>query len=229
MPEITLAAEAGRTTGSAASGRLRTEGKIPGVIYGHGIDPIPIAVEGRALRAALHTDAGVNALLNLTFDGQTHLTMARDIQRDRVRNVVIHVDFQVVRRDEKISADVPLVLVGEAEAVARENGVVDQQLFTLTVNATPVTLPNEIEIDISGLAIGDSIRVADLNLGSGVTTDVDPESPVVVAQAQQVEVEEPVEGEAAEGEAGAEGAEGEAAEGEGGDAAEGEGGDSAEE
>ena len=99
MPEIKLPAEAGRSTGSSAAGRLRTEGKIPGVVYGHGINPIPIAVEGRALRAALHTEAGVNALLNLEFGGETHLAMARDIQRDRVRNVVIHVDFQVVRRD----------------------------------------------------------------------------------------------------------------------------------
>ena len=208
MPEITLPAEAGRSIGSSASGRLRTEGKIPGVVYGHGISPIPIAVEGRALRAALHTEAGVNALLNLQFDGQTHLAMARDIQRDRVRNVVIHVDFQVVRRDEKISADVPLILVGEADAVTKADGVVDHQLFTLNVNATPVTLPNEIEIDISALEIGSSIRVGDVRLPEGVTTDVDPEMAIVVGQGPQLATAEDEAEDAADAAAAAEGAEG---------------------
>ena len=223
MPEITLPAEAGRTTGSGASGRLRAEGKIPGVIYGHGIDPIPIAIEGRALRAALHTDAGLNALLNLTFDGQSHLTMARDIQRDRVRNVVIHVDFQVVRRDEIISADVPIVLVGEAEKVERADGVIALELHSLAVNATPLTVPNEIEIDISALEIHDSIRVGDLQLPTGVTTDLDPETPIVLAQPPQATAEEE-EAEAAEGEEGAEGeAGGEAGEAGGGDGGGGEG------
>lgn len=216
MPEITLPAEAGRPTGSGAAGRLRVAGKIPGVVYGHGMDPLPIAVEGRALRAALHTDAGVNALLNLEIDGKAHLTMARDIQRDYVRNVVIHVDFQIVRRDEVISADVPLLLVGEATAVTRASGVIDHQLFTLSVNATPVSLPNEIEVDISGLEVGGSIRVGDLKLPASVTTDVDAETTIVVAHGESASEDEL---EAAEAEAAGEGAEGE-----GGEAAEG-GGD----
>ena len=199
MPEITLPAEVGRPTGSRPSGRLRATGKIPGVIYGHGADPLPVAVEGRALRSALTTEAGLNALLDLEVDGTSYLTVARDVQRDPVRGTVLHVDFQIVRRDEVISADVPVNLVGEAEELHRADGVVDHQLFTLTVNATPGRVPNAVEIDISALAVGDTIRVGDVRLPEGVTTDVDPEAPVVVGQPPQVSEEDLVtEAEAAE-------------------------------
>ncbi len=160
------------------------------MIYGHGAEPTPVAVEGRALRSALTTDAGLNALLDLQVDGASHLTVARDIQRDPVRGTVIHVDFQIVRRDEVIAAEVPVNLVGEAEELHRADGVVDHQLFTLTVNATPGRIPNDIEIDISGLAVGDTIRVGDIALPEGVTTEVDSEAPVVVGQPPQVSEED---------------------------------------
>src|SRR3954447_16292032 len=136
MPEITLAAEIGRTIGSRSTGRLRSSGRIPGVVYGHGIDPLPVAVEGRALRSALTTEAGLNALLSLQIDGTSHLTMAREIQRHPVRGTVLHVDFQIVRRDEVMAADVPVAMVGEAEEVQRSDGLVEQQLYSLTINAT---------------------------------------------------------------------------------------------
>jgi large subunit ribosomal protein L25 len=186
MAEITLSAESGRALGSRSSGRLRAAGKIPGVVYGHGIEPLPVAVDARALRAALTTDSGLNALLNIEVDGASHLTLARELQRHPVRHTVVHVDFQVVRRDEVISAEVPLSLVGEAEAVHRGDGVVEQQLFSLTVHAIPARIPNGIDIDISRLSIGDAVRVGDLPLPSGVTTDTDPEVTVVVAQPPQV-------------------------------------------
>ena len=232
MPEIRIAAEHGRVTGSAAARRLRQEGKIPGVIYGHGTEPTPIAVDGRALRAALTTDAGLNALLELEFGGQSQLTLAREIQRHPVRHTVSHVDFVIVRRDEVISADVNITLVGEATEVHKEDGVVAHELFSLTVQSTPARIPNSIEVDISELKVGDTIRVGDIKLPEGVTTEVDPEAPVVVGQPPQVSEADLVseaEAEAAEA-AGAEaeaGAEGEAAaEGgaEGGAAEGGEGG-----
>jgi large subunit ribosomal protein L25 len=228
MPEIKIAVERGRPTGSSAARRLRASGKIPGVIYGHGTDPVPVAVDGRTLRSALSTEAGLNALLELEFDGDSHLTLAREIQRHPVRHTVTHVDFVIVRRDEVISADVTISLVGEAEEVHREDGVVAHELFMLTVQSTPARIPNVIEVDISALKVGDTIRVGDLKLPDGVTTEVDPEAPVVVGQPPQVSEADLVteaETEAAEG---AEGAEGEAAEGEaaeGGEAPAAEGGD----
>src|SRR5438067_9811576 len=135
MAEISLVAEVGRVPGSRPSSRLRAAGRIPGVVYGHGIEPLPVSVEARALRGALTTDAGLNALLSLNVSGTTHLTMAREIQRHPVRGTLMHVDFQVVRRDEVLAADVPVVLVGQAEDVARNDGVVEHQLYSLTINA----------------------------------------------------------------------------------------------
>ncbi|HEV3402554.1 MAG TPA: 50S ribosomal protein L25 [Acidimicrobiales bacterium] len=199
MEEVALAAETGRPTGSAAARRLRAAGKIPGVLYGHGVDPQSLAVDGRSLRLALSQEAGLNALLNLDVGGTQHLAMARQLQRDPVRGTVAHVDFVIVRRDEVVSAEVPVHLLGEAEQVQRADGLVEQQIFTLTVNSTPANIPAAIEVDISGLDIGDVIRVGDLPLPAGVTTDLDPEEPVVAGQASRVAAEvEAVEAEAAE-------------------------------
>lgn len=205
MSEVTLAAESGRTTGSRSSGRLRGDGRVPGVVYGHGISPLSVSVDRKALRAALHTDAGHNAVINLEVGSEKHLTIVKDLQRHPVRNEVVHVDFLVVNRNEAVTVDVPIVLEGDAAEVHAANGTVDQQLFSLSVNTTPVNIPNEITVDVSGLGIGDSIRVADLPLPAGVTTDVDPEEAVVIAQvtratieAEQLEEEAAAEAEAAE-------------------------------
>lgn len=208
MAEITVVAEAPRPTGSRAANRLRAAGKVPGVIYGHGRAPLPIAVDGRALRAALTTEAGLNALLALQVDGDTHLTLAREIQRDPVRSTVTHVDFLIVRRDEVVSADVPITVVGEAKQVVMGDGLIEQPLNSLTVHATPDNIPAHVEVDVSEMEIGDTIRVGDLTLPSGVSTEVDPDEPVVIAARGVLEevVEE------AEGEAEAEGAQGAEAE-----------------
>ena len=189
MAEITLLAETGRTTGTRASGRLRNAGRIPAVIYGHGTAPLTVSVDGRELRHALSTEAGLNQLLEVEVDGQRLLSLARELQRHPVRNTVTHVDFQIVRRDEIISAEVPIVLSGEAKAVETSRGVVSQPLTSLTVLATPGSIPGHIEVDISDLAIGDSIRVGDLTLPSGVTTEVDVDETVVIATTSAVDAE----------------------------------------
>lgn len=223
MAEITLQAETGRTSGSPASKRLRRDGRIPAVVYGHGIDPVSISVDARELRGALTGDSGLNALLNLQLGSESHLAMAKVLQRDPVRNNVTHIDFLVVRRDEVVTADVPIHLVGESKSVHAEGGIVDQQMTSLTVRATPATIPSVLEVDITDLEVGDAIRVGDVKLPSGVETEVDPEDAVVVAQSQQVsdldlisdadaealqELAEAQEAAGEEGEAGAEGAEG---------------------
>ncbi|MCU4187083.1 50S ribosomal protein L25 [Acidiferrimicrobium sp. IK] len=214
MAEVTLIAEPGRATGTPESKRLRASGRIPAVVYGHGGDATAVSVDARELRLALSGDAGTNQLLDLQVGSERHLTMARVIQRHPVRNTVVHIDFQVVRRDEVLSVDVPLILEGEPKAVDREQGLVEQLLTSLTVQSTPGNIPNELIIDISGLQIGDTIRVADIALPANVTTDIDPEEAVVVAAASRVAAEvEEIEEEAAEAAAEAsEAAEGEAPE-----------------
>jgi large subunit ribosomal protein L25 len=200
MAEFVLAAEVGRPRGSRAVRRLRREGKIPGVIYGHGTEPVPVAVVARELRVALNSDAGSNQLLSLDTGSETYLALAREMQRHPVAQTVTHVDFVIVRRDEVISADVPIVLVGEAIEVHHGDGLVDQQMFTLAINAVPSDIPTSIEADISGLTIGGQVRVSDLTLPAGVTTDVDPETAVAIGQPPRVVTLE----EGAEGEEGAE-------------------------
>jgi large subunit ribosomal protein L25 len=228
MEEVTLTAEIGRPTGSRPSRRLRHAGKIPAVLYGHGTDPMALAVDGRELRNALTGDAGLNALITLRVDSESHLAMARHLQRHPVKGTVDHVDFVIVRRDEIVTAEVPINLVGEATAVNQEGGIVEQQLFALTIKAKPLEIPASLDADISGLIIGEAVRVADLKLPSGVETEVDPDEAVVVGQPPAaVELPEPGEGEeVAEGEEGAAAAEGEegpaeAAEGGGEQASEG--------
>jgi large subunit ribosomal protein L25 len=186
MADVTLAAEVGRTLGSRATRRLRREGKIPGVIYGHGTDPVSVAVVARELRLALNGEAGSNQLLSLDTGSTTYLTLARDMQRHPIAQTVTHVDFQIVRRDEIIAADVPVILIGEALEVHHGDGLVDQQMFTLSINARPADIPTSIEVDISELTIGAQLRISDINLPSGVTTDVDPESAVAIGQPPRV-------------------------------------------
>jgi large subunit ribosomal protein L25 len=212
MAEVVLAAEVGRPTGSRAVRRLRREGKIPAVIYGHGTDPVPVAVVARDLRVALNGEAGANQLLSLDTGSDTYLTLARDMQRHPVAQTVTHVDFIIVRRDEVISADVPITLVGEATEVNHGDGLVDQQMFTLSINAVPAAIPTGLEVDISGLTIGGAVRVSDLALPAGVTTDVDPEAAIAIGQPPRVVTEEaPAEGEGAEGAEGGAAGQGEAA------------------
>ena len=214
MEEVTLTAEVGRPVGSRPSRRLRHDGKVPAVLYGHGTDPMALAVDSRELRNALTGDAGLNALITLQVDSESHLAMARHLQRHPVKGTVDHVDFVIVRRDEIVTADVPINLVGEAVEVNQNDGIVEQQLFSLPIKAKPMDIPASLDADISGLVIGEAVRVADLKLPSGVETEVDTDEAVVVGQPPAaVELPEPAEGEeVAEGEEGAPAAEGEGGE-----------------
>ncbi len=182
MAEIKLQATTGRSLGSGPSKRIRVEGKVPGVVYGLDADPIPVTVEWKPLREALTTEAGLNALIDLEIDGEVALTIVKELQRHPIKGNVIHLDFLRVSADAEISVDVPVVITGEAENVERNDGTVDHLLFSLTVNAKPADIPNEITVDISGLDFDAPIRVGDLTLPAGVSTDVDPEEAVVVAQ-----------------------------------------------
>jgi len=212
MAEITVTADTGRPTGSRASGRLRAEGKVPGVVYGQGKDPVPVAVVWRDLRHALVGEAGLNALIDLHVDGGSELVMVKDLQRHPVRRDVLHVDFLRVNRDQELTVEVPINLSGEATAVLNEEGVVEHLLHSLTITAKPADIPNEFVIDISALTLGESIRVSDISLPAGVTSNVDLDEVIVgtsVSSAVEAPEAEGEEGEAEEGE-GEEGAAGEA-------------------
>ena len=188
MPETTLTAHTGREIGSSSTRRLRSEGKIPGVVYGHGSEPVSVAVVAREFQIAMSGEAGLNTLLQLEVDGKNLLTMARDIQHHPVRNVVTHVDFLIVNRDELISTEVTINLVGEAVEVAHGDGIVDQQLFTLHVKAKPTEIPPSVDIDISSLTIGTALHVSDIVIPAGVELETDPGATVVAGNPPRVQV-----------------------------------------
>lgn len=185
MAEITLTATTDRPVGTRAARRLRSEGKIPAVVYGLGTDPVPVAVQWRELRLALTTDAGFNALIDLEIDGQKQLSIVKEMQRHPVTAGVVHVDFLLIRADQAISVDVPVVLTGDAEELTKEQGMVEQLMLALHITAKPGDIPDELSFDISGLSIGDTVTVADLRLPAGVTTEVDVDDIVASAQVSQ--------------------------------------------
>lgn len=228
MAEIILQATPRPPQGTRPARRLRGEGKVPGVVYGLGADPVPLTVEWRELRAALITEQGLNAIINLEIDGSRTPTLLKDMQRHPVRRNVLHVDFIRVDLDKTVDVEVTIHLEGEAELVGREGGVVDQVLQSLLITAKPADIPSGLSVDISSLVIGEALRVSDIVLPAGVTTSIDPEDPVVTASHGVSEADlEAAEAEVAGDEPGAEDA-GEAAEADGDSGGDADGGDAAE-
>jgi large subunit ribosomal protein L25 len=180
MPQVTLHALTSRERGSASSRRLRHEGAIPGVVYGHGVGPLPVSVNAKEFRTAVSGEQGLNALITMDADGTTYTVMAREIQRHPVRGTVSHVDFQVVDPNQTVVAEVPLHLVGDAVEVRHADWEVDQQMFSIEVKTRPDRIPHSIEVDISELTAGAAIRIGDLVLPEGVEA-VDDASVAVVA------------------------------------------------
>jgi large subunit ribosomal protein L25 len=159
------------------------------------MEPVSVSVAARELRSALSAH-GLNQVLTLDLGGTTHMVLARQLQRHPVRRTLAHVDFQVVGRDEIVNAEVPVVVIGTATKVESERGVLEHALSTLSIRSTPAQIPEQITVDVSDLEIGGSIRVRDLKLPRGVTTDLDPDEAVVVAAAPKVEIEAAPEAEA---------------------------------
>lgn len=206
--------------GSAESRRLRKEGLVPGVLYGNG-EPISISIAERELRRALTGASGLHSILDVEIDGkgETHASILKEYQVDPVRGGVTHVDLQEVRLDRAITASVTVLLLGGEDAPGvREGGVLSQPLREVNVEALPLEVPEHLDIDVSGMDLGDTLRISDLTTPEGVTLLDDPELVIATVTAPTKVVEpEPTEEELAEGE------EGELAEGE--EAAEGEAGE----
>lgn len=191
--QVTLAVRSRPGSGKGEARSLRRQGRIPAIAYGTGLDATPVSVDARELYHALHTDAGGNAIIQMDIDGDTHLTLAREIYRHPVRREILHVDFVAVSKDVKVTVEVAVHLVGEAPG-QEEGGIVDQIRFTLPVEVLPLEVPEYLELDISDMQIGDVKRVADLQTPDGVTVLDDPEySLVTLNQPQQEEEGEEVE------------------------------------
>jgi len=202
MAEVKLKAVKRDDTGKGSARRARAEGLVPAIVYGQGMEPISISVNRREFVTALQTDAGLNVLLNIDLDGSTTTALTRDIQTDPVRGTLLHADFVKIDLKQEVEVEVPVHVVGEAPGV-KEGGVLEHPLFTLHVKCLPTNVPESIDADISGLNIGDSLRVSELLVAGDFQILNDPES--VVASVAAPISEEQLEAMVAE--AGAEGAE----------------------
>jgi large subunit ribosomal protein L25 len=220
---VKLEVQQRETRGSAASRRLRREGLIPGVLYGRGNPPHPFCVPERDLRRALTGPAGLHAILDVVLDGQktTHSSILKDYQQDVITGRLAHIDLQEVRLDQPIQAQVVIELVGEAQG-SIEGGVLSQVTREINIEALPLEVPERIELDVSPMQMGDTLRLSDVAVQEGVRFLDDPEETVIatVTVPTQIVEPEPTEEELAELEEGVELAEGEeapegAAEGEG--------------
>jgi large subunit ribosomal protein L25 len=210
MQQETLHATKRVTSGSRASNRLRRDGRIPGVVYGSAIDPQPVHVASRDLYAVLHTEAGLNAIIELDVEGSPILTVAREVQRHPVRGDISHLDFIEVRMDTEIHAEVAVEYLGVPVGVRDDGGIVETLEASVMISALPGQIPSSIQVEIGELGVGDTLKVADLPAVEGVTYLADGEHPlmtVVIPAAiiEPVELEAEEEGEGLEGEEPSEG------------------------
>ena len=185
----TLSAELGRQTGSPASRRLRAADRIPGVLYGKGMEPVALSVARRDLRVALSGAAGQNTILTLSVDGKSYNAVIKEMQRHPVRRNVSHVDFVQINLSEEITMHVPVHLTGTAKAVVSAGGLVDPSVDTVEIRTTPANIPNEILIDITEMTPDQVIRLSDLVLPKGVVAIGDPDMPVVTVMISRAATE----------------------------------------
>lgn len=165
-------AELRENFGKGFARRLRAAGKIPAVIYGHGTDPVHVALPGHQVSLLIRR---ANALLELDVNGTQHLTLVKDVQKDPVHQIIEHIDLLVVKKGEKVQVDVPVVVVGEPFPGTIAN--LDAATIALEVEATHI--PQNVEVDVEGLEDGTHITAADLTLPKGASLAVDGETLIV--------------------------------------------------
>ena len=193
MDQVTLRAAPRLEKGTRPSRRLRREDRIPAVVYGRGIDPMPVTVGKRDLFAALRTEAGLNALINVEVEGRDAvLTVAREVQRHPVRGDITHLDLIKVSLDVAIQAEVGVEYQGVPLAVREEGAIVETLETSVMIEALPNEVPSSIEVDIAHLSVGDTLTLGDLPALEGVTYVDEPDRPLLTVLIPRVIEEEPV-------------------------------------
>ena len=184
MPEVKIAAEARTEFGKGAARRSRREGKVPAVLYGHGTDTRHLSLPGHALMLALKTP---NVLLRLEgLKNGSEIALPKAVQRDPVRGVLEHVDLILVRSGEKVTVEVPVRVIGD---IAPGDGMLDQQLVQIPVEAEATNIPQGIDVDIEGMETGQAVHASELKLPPGVTLQVEPDTLVLQVIARTMEEE----------------------------------------
>jgi large subunit ribosomal protein L25 len=174
VADFRLVAEARTEFGKGSARRTRRAGRVPAVLYGHGQDVVHLSLPAREFAAVLR-NGGSNALITVVLDGAEHLALTKSVQRDPLTRVHEHVDLLAVRRGERVTVDVPVVVVGEAAAET----LVSVELNTVSVEADATAIPETVEVDVTGREAGNGVTAADLRLPAGATVLTDPEALVV--------------------------------------------------
>jgi len=184
VPEVHIAAETRTEFGKGAARRTRRVGRVPAVLYGHGTETRHLSLPGHELMLALKTP---NVLLYLDgLKNGSEIALPKAVQRDPIKGFIEHVDLILVRRGEKVTVEVPIRVTGEIAA----DGMLDQQLVQISVEAEATSIPQGIDVDVDGMEIGAAVHAGDLKLPRGVTLQVDPETLVLHVIAQPT-AEEP--------------------------------------
>jgi ribosomal protein L25, Ctc-form len=196
VSEVRIKAERRTQFGKGAARKIRRNHKVPAVLYGHGTETQHLTLPGHDLMIALRTP---NVLIRLEGDGINELALPKGVQRDPIKGFLEHVDLLLVKRGEKVNVEIPVVVSGEVVS----DGVVDQQLTAVEVEAEATHIPESVEVNVDGFEIGQAVHARDLKLPAGVTL-VTEEDALVLHVIPAQGGEQPAEGEAAEGEAAAE-------------------------
>jgi large subunit ribosomal protein L25 len=192
MSEVKISAVTRTEFGKGAARRIRRDSKVPGVLYGHGADPLHLTLPGHELLLALRTP---NVLIALDIDGKTNeLAIPKAVQRDAIKGFLEHVDLQLVKRGETVTVEIPVHTEGE---LAAGGNLLEHVLNALPVEAEATHIPESVTVSVEGLEAGASILAKDITLPKGTTLAV--EGDAVVLQVLAAQAEE-VQGEAAEGE-----------------------------
>ena len=187
MPEVRIVAEPRTEFGKGPARRMRSAGRVPAILYGHGTETRHVTLPGHELLMALKTP---NVLIQVEgLSGSSQLTLPKAVQRDPIRGDIEHVDLILVRRGEKVTVEIPVQVTGEVEP----GGLLDQQMVRLAVEAEATQIPQGITVDVEGMEIGASVHAGDLDLPSGVTLAAEPELLVLhvlaAPTAEQIEAE----------------------------------------
>ena len=189
MASEQLSASARDIGGKGVAHKLRSEGRIPAVVYGHGREPQPLSINSRELDRLLDHIAAEATVIDLDIDGKPARTLIREIQRHPFKRQILHVDFQELVAGEKISVRLPIILVGVPDGVRLDGGILDQTMRELEVEVDPSNIPNHVDIDVTKLTIGSSIHVRDITLPEGVEVLDDGDASVCVVSAPRAAVE----------------------------------------
>ncbi len=168
MATASLSASARTGTGKGVARSLRRDGRVPAVIYGHARAPQSLSVDARELSRLLEKNSAETTVIELAVDGAMSRTLIRDIQRHPVKRAIIHVDFQELVAGEKVSVNIPLVIVGTSIGVRLNAGILTQVMSELACRVDPANIPNRIEVDVTNVNIGGSLHVSDLTIPAGV-------------------------------------------------------------